>query len=310
VGRGAAKPSPDQDKENGVADHSEPELIPEQNQNAETLIVGVRFQSGGKVYTFTAGDCGDLTPGDFVIVDTAWGRQIGQVVYLHALSPEEQRPDLKPIISRASGADLALRQQLEEKAKKALEQARELAAKKSIPIKFVTAEYTLDGKRLTILYESEAKKGLQDLQQELGRRLRARVELRQIGPRDRAKLLGGYGACGEPRCCSCFLSEFSPISIRMAKTQGVSLTPSEITGMCGRLRCCLAYEHQMYAEASQSLPKRKANVSTPHGVGRVIDLLPLKGTIIVQIEDRRIEVPADEVKVVPKAPLAKGEESA
>ena len=265
-----------------------------------TPVVGVRFQAGGKVYTFTPGECEDLAPGDFVIVDTAWGRQIGQVVFVRQVPADRRRSDLKPILRRATGADLALHHQLKDKARKALEEIRELARERSIPVKFATAEYTLDGKRLTVLYESESKERLQELQRALARRLRVRVELRQIGPRDRAKLLGGYGACGEPRCCSRFLSEFSPVSIRMAKAQGVSLTPSEITGMCGRLRCCLAYEHQMYVEASQNMPKRKARVRTPYGTGKVVGLLPLKGAVVVQIEDRRVEIPVEEVEVLPK----------
>jgi len=274
----------------------------EKVQGQKARVVGVRFQDGGKIYTFAPGDCSGLTPGDFVIVNTAWGRQIGKVVYLQEVPEKDRRNDLKPILRRATGGDLALRQQLQEKAQKALSQARELAASRSIPIKFVTAEYTLDGKRLTILYESEAKEEPQGIRRELARRLRVRVELRQIGPRDRAKMLGGYGACGELRCCSRFLAEFCPVSIRMAKAQGVSLTPSEITGMCGRLRCCLVYEHKMYVEASQNLPKRKARVRTPYGSGKVVDLMPLKGTVIVQIEDRRVEVAADEVEVIPRNP--------
>lgn len=263
-------------------------------------VIGVRFQSSGKVYAFDPGDCQNLAPGDYVIVDTAWGRQIGEVAYVQK-TPEEERPEgLKAILRRATGADLAIRQQLEKKAQRALSQAREMAAERSLPVKFATAEYTLDGKRLTILYESETKEGMQELQRELARRLRTRVELRQIGARDRAKLLGGYGACGEPRCCSRFLSEFSPVSIRMAKTQSVSLTPSEITGMCGRLRCCLVYEQEMYVACSKGLPKRKSRVQTPYGKGKVVDLLPLRNTVIVQIEDRRLEVAADEVEVLPK----------
>jgi len=281
------------------------EAVEESDDRKET-IVGVRFQKSGKVYAFATGDCTDLVAGDFVIVDTAWGRQIGEAVYLREVSPEEQREDLKPILCRATGADLVLRQQLQDKADKALEQARELAAQKSLPVKLATAEYTLDGRRLTILYESDAKKGLQELRRELARRFRVRVELRQIGPRDQAKLLGGYGACGEPRCCSTFLSEFNPISIRMAKAQGVSLTPSEITGMCGRLRCCLSYEHQMYVEASKNLPKRKARVKTPYGTGKIIDLLPLKDAVIVQVDDRRVEVPAQEVEILPKSSSNQG----
>ena len=272
----------------------------EADASEQVTIVGVRFQDGGKIYSFSPGDTDDLVPGDFVVVDTAWGRQIGKVVYMRTVPPNKHRNDLKPILYRATGADLALRQYWQTKAQAALERAKEMGAAKSLPAKFTTAEYTLDGRRLTILYEAENKLDMQGIQQTLGRSLRARVELRQIGPRDRAKLLDGYGVCGEPLCCHRFLSEFTPVSIKMAKAQGISLTPSEITGMCGRLRCCLVYEHQMYVEASRNLPKRKARVRTPHGPGKVVDLLPLKGSVVVQVEDRRVEVPAEEIEIIPK----------
>ncbi|MBN1956228.1 MAG: stage 0 sporulation family protein [Anaerolineae bacterium] len=273
----------------------------EQEQDDQaTPLVGVQFQAGGKIYSFSPGEEEDLQPNDFVIVETAWGQQIGQVIYVQQAAVEKQRKDIKPIIRRATGSDLALHQYWQDKAESALEKARELAEQRSLPVKFAAAEYTFDGKRLTIFCESESKEGLMDIQRKLGRSLRTRVELRQVGPRDRAKLLGGYGACGEPRCCVRFLSDFSPVSIRMAKAQGISLTPSEITGMCGRLRCCLVYEHKMYVEASKDLPKRKTQVRTPHGTGKVVDLLPLKGTVIVQIEDRRVELAPEEIQVLPK----------
>ncbi len=277
-----------------------PEKQPPRPERSEQPIVGVRFQEGGKIYSFLPGSWTDLVPGDFVVVDTAWGRQIGRVVFIRHLPPEKRRDDLKTVLRRATGADLALRQQWEEKAGEILRQLRERARRESLPVKFATAEYTLDGKRLTILYEMEGKVDLEEIRQELAETLQVQVEMRQIGPRDRAKLLGGYGACGEPRCCSRFLSDFSPVSIRMGKAQGISLTPSDITGMCGRLRCCIAYEYEVYQEALQELPKLKSIVRTPRGVGKVVDLAPLKRTVIVQIEDQRIEVPADEVEVLPR----------
>lgn len=263
-------------------------------------IVGVRFQEGGKIYSFLPGTCTDLRPGDFVVVDTAWGRQIGRVVFIREVPPEKRREDLKTILRRATGADLAIRQQLEEKAKDLLLQLRRRALQESLPVKFAVAEFTLDEKRLTILYEAEGKADLEKIRNELAEKLNVQVELRQIGPRDRAKLLGGYGACGEPRCCSRFLSDFAPVSIRMGKAQGISLTPTNITGMCGRLRCCLAYEYEVYVEAAEGMPKLKSQVRTPHGVGKVVDLLPLKGTVIVQIGEERVEVPASSVEVIPK----------
>jgi cell fate regulator YaaT (PSP1 superfamily) len=154
-------------------------------------------------------------------------------------------------------------------------------------VKIVAAEYTFDGSRLSFIYSTETgeKVDLRALRNAIQRTYpKSRVELRQVGPRDVAKILGGLGACGlETRCCSMFLTEFSPISIKMAKEQGISLTPSEITGMCGRLRCCLIYEYEQYVEARKQLPKRGKQVVTPKGEGKVVDIFPLKDTALVEL---------------------------
>jgi cell fate regulator YaaT (PSP1 superfamily) len=270
-----------------------------QDTTTRPQIAGVRFQPTGKVYHFDASRFSDLQPGDFVLVETSRGKQLGEVVGTRPLHKDERRTGLKPIKHRATGHDLARLGQWREEEAKILKVAREAAAELDLPIKLVTAEYTFDGQRLTLLYVSEDK----DL--ELGKLLRrlqratdSRVDMRRVGVRDQAKLMGGYGACGEPRCCARFLSEFSPVSIKMAKTQGVSLNPAEITGMCGRLRCCLVYENEQYRAACKIMPRRKKHVRTPHGEGKVVDLLPLKGTVVVQIEDRRVEVPAEEVEQI------------
>jgi cell fate regulator YaaT (PSP1 superfamily) len=264
----------------------------------ELQVAGVRFQPTGKVYCFDASDHQDLRAGDFVLVETARGQQLGEVVSLRPVGEGEEK-GLKPVQRRATGRDLALRQQWRKKEQAALTSAREAVARLGLPIKLVVAEYTFDGQRLTLLYTSDEKKlELGGLLQRLQRTLSARVDLRRIGPRDQAKLLSGYGACGELRCCSRFISEFSPVSIKMAKTQGVSLNPSEITGMCGRLRCCLVYEHEQYVEACQVMPRRKKRVRTPYGEGRVVDLLPLRGIVVVKVEDRRLEVSAEDVELI------------
>src|SRR5512147_1999336 len=162
-------------------------------------------------------------------------------------------------------------------------------------VKIVAAEYNYDGSRLSFLFstESEEKVDLKSLKRDMQNiYLTAHIELRQIGPRDVAKIIGGMGACGiETRCCSKFLTDFSPISIKMAKEQGISLTPSEITGMCGRLRCCLIYEYEQYVEARKQLPKRNKRVVTPKGEGKVMDVLPLSGKVIVAIENPEGERP-------------------
>ena len=266
---------------------------------AEIRVAGVRFQSSGKVYGFDASGCEDLAPGDFVLVETARGQQLGQVVSIQPLREGERREDLKPVQRRAFGRDLAVRQQWQAREKESLEVACQEVARMGLPIKVVIAEYTFDGQRLTLLYVSDEKKfDPVELLRRLQHKLDVRVDLRRIGPRDQAKLMGGYGACGEPRCCARFLSEFNPVSIKMAKTQGVSLNPSDITGMCGRLRCCLVYEDEQYADACRVMPRRKKRVRTPHGEGKVVDLLPLKGVVVVQVEDRRVEVAVEDVELI------------
>lgn len=267
--------------------------------NPGPQVAGVRFQPTGKIYCFDAGGHRDLRPGDFVLVETARGQQLGEVVSVRPLREGENKEDLKPLRRRATGRDLALRQEWRRKEEEALISAREAAANLNLPVKVIVAEYTFDGQRLTLLYTSDEKKlELGELIQRLQRALSVRVDLRRIGPRDQAKLMDGYGACGELRCCSRFISEFSPVSIKMAKTQGVSLSPAEITGMCGRLRCCLVYEHEQYMEACQIMPRRRKRVRTPYGEGRVVDLLPLKGIVVVRVEDRRLEVPVEDVELI------------
>ena len=273
-----------QNKENPAGENGLPECI-----------AGVRFQRVGKVYHFDASQYPDLCEGDYVVVTTSRGRQLGQVVTVEPLEANRSGGSLKRVQRQATGRDLAMRKHWESKEQEALATARALNDEVGLPIKLVGAEFSFDGKQLTFLYSAEERKETKPLRQRLSRAFRARVELRQIGPRDVAKILGGYGACGEGRCCATFLTEFSPISIRMAKAQGISLNPSEITGMCGRLRCCLLYEYEQYAEARKHLPRRGKRIGTSYGEGKVVSLLPLKETVLVDMGDRRVEVHCDEI---------------
>ena len=269
------------------------------SQSGKQLVAGVRFQPSGKVYHIDASRIDDLRSGDFALVETVRGTQLGRVVNIRPPHDREDLRTLKPVKQRATGRELALRQWWQQREKEALDIAREEVESLNVPIKVVLAEYTLDGKRLTLLYGSEKRQlDLGNLEERLRSRLEARVELLKVGPRDQAKLMGGYGACGGPRCCSHFLPEFRSISINMAKKQGVSLHPSAITGMCNRLRCCLHYEYDQYLKALRSLPPRKVRVQTPYGEGRVIDLLPLKDAVVVRIEDRRVELSAEEIEPI------------
>ncbi len=253
-------------------------------------IVGVRFNPIGKIYHFDSGNTTDLTVGDFVVVETSRGKQLGQVAQL--ITEPEAQPDggWKSIERRATPRDLVTRQSWENKETDVVDFARNRAKElRLVGVKIISSEFSFDGSRLTVFFstETEEKADLKSLRQDIQRRFSpSQVDLRQIGPRDVAKNLCGIGACGlEKRCCCQFLSEFSSISIRMAKEQGISLTPGEITGMCGRLRCCLSYEYEQYAEARSHLPKRNKEIKTPAGTGKVVDVRPLQEMVLVDIPD-------------------------
>ena len=253
-------------------------------------IIGIRFQKIGKLYHFDATRTPEIQAGDFAVVSTSRGTQIGQVVGVIDDPPRPPKGTWKRIDRKATAADLVLRQTLEKKELEMLIDCRAMAAEHNfVGLKVVKAELSFDQKTLTILYNTEGEEevDLGALRKDMGTdHPDIKIDFRRIGPRDVAKVIGGMGACGlVSRCCSTFLTEFSPISIRMAKAQGVSLDPSEITGMCGRLRCCLIYEYEQYVEARKELPKRKKRVVTPLGEGKVLDVIPLKQAVIVRLDD-------------------------
>jgi cell fate regulator YaaT (PSP1 superfamily) len=256
----------------------------------QSRVVGIRFQEVGKVYHFDASKFEDIEPGDFAVVETSRGRQLGEVVQIIADPQSPMEGSWKPIQRKANPRDLLLRQLWQRKEVEAMINCRAKAAELELEdVKIVAAEFSFDGVRLSFLYSTENgdKIDLRPLRSAMRRAYpKSRVEMRQIGPRDVAKIIGGMGACGlETRCCSMFLTEFSPISIKMAKEQGISLSPSEITGMCGRLRCCLIYEYEQYVSARKQLPKRNKRVVTPLGEGKVIDIYPLKDAVLVDMGD-------------------------
>lgn len=253
----------------------------------QKTIVGIRFQKVGKVYHFDASTCTDIKIGDFAVVETSRGRQVGEVISFIPDPPPPPDGVWKTILRRATPRDLVLRQIYHKKELEVVINCREKAKELGYQgLKIAAAEFSFDGEKLAILYSSEAegKVDLKRLRNAIQRLYpKVNIEWRLIGPRDVAKLMGGLGACGlENRCCSQFLTEFSPISIKMAKEQGISLTPTEITGMCGRLRCCLVYEYEQYVEARKQLPKRGKQVITPQGEGKVVDVYPLKLAVVVE----------------------------
>jgi cell fate regulator YaaT (PSP1 superfamily) len=252
-------------------------------------IIGVRFTKIGKIYHFDSSTVPDVGVGEHVIVDTSRGRHLGEVVQL--VKEPSDRPDggWRTVERRATPRDLLLLQSWQSKQTEAMINCRARASEIGLTrIKIVAAEYNYDGSRLAFLFntESDEKVDLKSLKKDMHDLYPAtHIEMRQIGPRDVAKIIGGMGACGlETRCCSMFLTDFSPISIKMAKEQGISLTPNEITGMCGRLRCCLIYEYEQYVEARKQLPKRNKRVVTPKGEGKVVDIIPMSNKVMVLIE--------------------------
>jgi cell fate regulator YaaT (PSP1 superfamily) len=280
-----------------------------QPSNTSILLASVRFQPAGKTYHFSAPHALNVQPDDWVVIDTVYGLQVGQVAEVEPTSPGYiESNDVKPVLRIATGLDMARYQAMQKRAERIQEIAHEEIQGLNLDAKVITAELTLDGKNALVLCGGNiSTTERKSLRRRLASRTSCRVELRNIGPRDQAKALGGYGVCGEERCCSRFLTQFQAVSIRMAKDQSISMAPSDITGMCGRLRCCLAYEHEIYKEASVGFPKRKSWVQTPKGLGRIIDWDILKEQVVVEIppdgprdERQRHRFLVDEVKVVPK----------
>jgi len=279
------------------------------SERAATGVVAIRFQPLGKLYHFESAGITDLRQGDYVLVSTNRGREMGEVASF--VDRRQAGGGLKPIERRATAQELVVRRMWQRKELEAMIECRAKAAEQGLEgVKIAKAEYSFDGSRLTFLYNYELDdkldlKALRDAMQESYPQ--SRVDFRQIGPRDVAKIIGGMGACGlETRCCSMFLTEFSPISIKMAKAQGMSLSPEGITGMCGRLRCCLVYEYEEYVKARKELPRVKKRVMTPLGEGRVVEVMPMKQAVIVLLEreERRAEFlkheiePYDELKAL------------
>lgn len=266
-------------------------------------VVGVRFKRTGKVYYFDPSDI-ELKVGDCVVVETTRGLELGQVVIApsQVLASEVTKP-LKPVVRKADIEDIEQVDKIEQKEDEALAECTELVAKLKLPMKVISAEYNLDGSRLTIFFSAEGRVDFRELVRELSHRLKVRVEMRQVGPRDEAKLLGGFGRCGRPLCCASFLSEFSPVSIRMAKEQELPLNPMKISGICGRLLCCLGYEFEQYRIMREKMPKEGQRIKTAMGVANVVGGNPLEGTVLVELEGgARVELSLDEVTTEVKEP--------
>ena len=261
-------------------------------------IVGVRFKKAGKVYYFDPAGI-DLEVNDYVVVKTTRGLEMGHVVIApRQVLVNEVTTPLKPVVRKAEPDDIKRAQELEEKEKEALIECGKVIAKLNLPMKLLSAEYNLDGNRLTFYFSAEERVDFRELVRELTNHLKVRVELHQVGPRDQAKFVGGYGRCGRPLCCASFLREFVPVSIKMAKEQDLPLNPMKISGVCGRLLCCLVYESEQYREIKAELPKEGQRVSTAMGIATVVGNNPLKKTVLVELDSAAtVELPLSEIKI-------------
>ncbi len=257
-------------------------------------IIGVRFRQAGKIYYFDPGDKKDIVRGTHVIVETAKGVEFGTVVLPPTEMPEEKIvAPLKGIIRVATKEDEASEQKNREKEDEAYVICLEKIRKHGLEMKLIAAEYTFDKNKLLFYFTADGRIDFRELVKDLASVFRTRIELRQIGVRDETKLRGGIGICGRALCCHTYLSEFAPVSIKMAKEQNLSLNPTKISGVCGRLMCCLKNEEEAYEELNRSLPNVGSRVKTPEGLsGEVqsVSVLKQKVKVVVTLENDEKEV--------------------
>ena len=247
-------------------------------------IISIRFQSGGKEYYFNPNGI-PFKEGDGVIVETSRGMEYARCVKGNTMIDEiELTAPLRPVVRMATPEDDRLLEKNRERKKYALSVCQQKIADHGLDMKLVGAEYSFDGSKVVFFFTSEGRVDFRALVKDLAGALHTRIELRQIGVRDEAKLLGGLGICGKPFCCSQFLDEFQPVSIKMAKTQNLSLNPTKISGTCGRLMCCLKYEQEAYEDLVKKAPKQESFVETPDGAGTVCGVNLLRQTAQVRLE--------------------------
>lgn len=257
-----------------------------------TEVIGVRFKEVGKIYYFDP-DSTPLKVGDYVIVETARGIECGQVAMANRnIDDKDIVHPLKKMLRKANEEDLAILEENKKKEKQAFELCERKIAQHGLNMKLVDVEYTLDNNKILFYFTADGRVDFRALVKDLASVFRTRIELRQIGVRDEAKMLGGIGVCGRPFCCSSFLGEFQPVSIKMAKEQGLSLSPVKISGTCGRLMCCLKYEQDAYTDLLKKTPKVGAIVNTPDGKGVVVEQNLLTGVLKVALDKAPNAAPA------------------
>nr|WP_156801982.1 stage 0 sporulation family protein [Desulfurispora thermophila] len=266
----------------------------------EQQVVGVRFKKAGKIYYFAPGEI-ELQVGDGVIVETARGVEYGEVVVGPRQVPEaEIVAPLKTVLRKATDED---RQQLalsREKEAQAYQIALEKIAAHGLPMKLVGVEQTFDGNKIIFYFTADGRIDFRELVKDLAAVFRTRIELRQIGVRDEAKMMGGLGCCGRELCCATWLADFESVSIRMAKDQNLSLNPGKISGICGRLMCCLKYENEVYEQARANFPEVGSRVITPQGEGRVTVINIFRNTVSVELKETKVVQEYTREQIAPK----------
>lgn len=265
-------------------------------------VVGVRFKRAGKIYYFDPGDL-DVQAGQKVIVETVRGIELGDVaVGPKFVNEADVVAPLKQVIRIATPEDCERDRENKEKEKEAFEICLKKIEEHGLEMKLVDVEYTFDNKKIIFYFTADGRVDFRELVKDLAAIFKTRIELRQIGVRDEAKMLGGLGPCGRPLCCATFLGDFEPVSIKMAKEQNLSLNPTKISGICGRLMCCLKFEEEVYEEMKKNIPAIGARVDTPVGEGIVVDASLLKQVVKVKLvseEETDIkEYPVSEVRII------------
>lgn len=272
----------------------------------QTKIVGVKFADGGKIYDFSPKDL-LVNIGDKVIVETVRGLDFGTVATpIKTIDRAETDEPLKDVVRMATNQDLVQVKKIQTLNKKYLEETKKIVENFGLEMKIVSCDTSFDEQKININFTSENRVDFRELVKELGSRFKARIELRQIGARDEVKIMGGLGPCGKVCCCREFLKDFEHVSIKMPKVQGLSLNPTKISGLCGRLMCCLGYENSHYSETFKLMPRINSEVETPDGKGVVLYNNLLKRLVQVRIgakddpTSQIVEYPLDQIKVKAK----------
>ena len=272
----------------------------------QTKIVGVKFADGGKIYDFSPNDL-LVNIGDKVIVETVRGLDFGTVATpIKTIEREDADEPLKDVVRIATHQDLAQVKKVQALNKKFLEETKKIVEDFGLEMKIISCDTSFDEQKININFTSENRVDFRELVKELGSRFKARIELRQIGARDEVKIIGGLGPCGKVCCCREFLKDFEHVSIKMPKVQGLSLNPTKISGLCGRLMCCLGYENAHYSETFRLMPRINSEVETPEGKGTVVYNDLLKRLVQVRLGEKDdptsqiLEFPLDKIKIKAK----------